>query len=97
MPTPIIPKILKSTAVALNVVSYTKSTMYAEGTLLDNLTFYMSADGGTNWEKITATVNTAKTVATFPELSFANTSTAGIKYTIVGTNATLTKLTITYE
>jgi len=81
-------EIVQSNHIARNGTSYSTATMTIQGTDITNLTLYLSADGGTNWEEITNNI----------EHNFSDSSTDGIKFKIVATgSATITYIKIEYS
>jgi hypothetical protein len=82
-------EILQSTLIYKNNHIYQKATLTVTGSEIDDDTFYLSGDGGSNWESVTNGT----------EHTFTNISSSGIKYKIVGgaTTSTINKIKIKYR
>jgi hypothetical protein len=82
-------EILQSTLIYKNNHIYQKATLTVTGSEIDDDTFYLSGDGGSNWESVTNGT----------EHTFTNISSGAIKYKIVGgaTTSTINKIKIKYR
>ena len=81
-------EIVQSYHIARNYTSYSTATITLQGTDITNLTLYLSADGGTNWEEVTNNI----------EHNFSDNSTDGMKFKMVATgSATVTYIKLGYS
>jgi len=81
-------EIVLSNVIAKNNVSYSQAKMILQGTDIDNLTLYLSANGGGNWEEVTNNVTH----------NFSNTNVQGMHFKMVATgSATVTNIKIEYS
>lgn len=89
------PKILAGRIFAYRNEEYVTAPLVVKGTNLNNLTYFLSNDNGGTWKQLVPSYNSDNTQMT-GEMDFDSVASTGIRYRIVGLNATIVEVQDSY-